>query len=68
MAKSWTKARPCPICGHAGWGKSRCRGFLHSDGSAVFCENGGEREGYEKTEISIAPFGVALFCYRKIIS
>ncbi len=74
MAKGWSKNNRCPICGRAGWGDGdeKCRGFEHRDGGAVFCERpeafcANVSPGYEKTDIEIAPFGVALFCYRRIL-
>jgi hypothetical protein len=76
MAKGWTNNRRCPICDGSGWGKSRCRGFEHRDGGAVYCErpddsnwdDSSQRWGYEKTEVVISPFGIPLTCFRKVIS
>jgi hypothetical protein len=72
MAKGWTNNRRCPICDGSGWGKTRCRGFEHEDGGAVFCEHprlwNGSYAEWEITEVQIAPFGIPLTCFRKVIS
>jgi hypothetical protein len=70
MAKGWTKNRRCPICGLAGWGNQKCRGFEHSEGGAVFCEHPDELydQAWEQTDIVISPFGIPLTCFRRVIS
>lgn len=70
MAKGWSKNRRCPICYGAGWGNNKCRGFLHQDGSTVFCEHPDQWDsstGYEKSDTVISPFGIPLTCFRKVL-
>jgi hypothetical protein len=73
MAKGWTNNRRCPICDGSGWGKSRCRGFEHRDGGAVYCEHPDSTATayhwqWAKTDTVISPFGIPLTCFRKVIS
>lgn len=74
MANGWTKNKLCPICGGAGWGKNKCRGFEHRDGGAVYCEHpnlfwSGQADYslWEKTDIVISPFGIPLTCFRRVL-
>lgn len=47
MSASWNQRNRCPVCGgYGGAGKKsrRCRGFMHRDGEALFCEKDNGKE------------------------